>query len=173
MGNALEWFQCKKCGRRHRWTAEIAGTSITCHCGTPVSCPRGASAPASTSSGNSVAGRSAQSFSDTVIEDTESPSALSPFDVFDRPEIQVSAVEEVDRALSLEEITSARRFFVWFGMMLFGLTMLIHALITQFWWYITLAVIFAPVSFWMFHKARRRWQRGRPFFQALVRSLGG
>lgn len=168
MAEALEWFQCKKCGRRQRWTADIAGKTITCSCGKEIVCPRGVTA------GDSMAGRtSAGTFTDTMIEDVDSPSARSPLDPFDSVASEIELTEEVERPLSMEEMRSTKQFYVWTGMMLFGLAMLIHAVITQFWWYIALAVIFAPLSFFKFHKARRRWQKGRPFWQTLARSLGG
>jgi hypothetical protein len=32
-------FRCDVCGRRHRWTPDLAGTTITCHCLEPVTVP--------------------------------------------------------------------------------------------------------------------------------------
>lgn len=32
-------FRCDVCGRRHRWSSEIAGTTITCQCLEPVAVP--------------------------------------------------------------------------------------------------------------------------------------
>lgn len=32
-------FRCEVCGRRHRWTPELAGTTITCQCLEPVAVP--------------------------------------------------------------------------------------------------------------------------------------
>lgn len=32
-------FRCDVCGRRHKWTPELAGTTITCQCLEPVSVP--------------------------------------------------------------------------------------------------------------------------------------
>lgn len=35
----IEWFQCKGCGRRHRWQADLAGKEVECACGDWVACP--------------------------------------------------------------------------------------------------------------------------------------
>jgi len=122
----------------------------------------------------SLSGRSsAGSFTDTIIEDTDSPSAQAPLDPFESFEEMDVVSHAAAQPLSMEEVKATKSFYIWFGMMLFGLSMLIHAIITQWPVYIVMAAIFAPVSFWKFHKARRRWQKGRPFWSTLVRSLGG
>ena len=36
----LEWVQCRQCGRRQRWKAELAGSEVDCPCGRKVFFPR-------------------------------------------------------------------------------------------------------------------------------------
>ncbi len=67
---------------------------------------------------------------------------------------------------------AGRRLLIWTIMMLIGLALLIHAIITQWRVYIALTVVFAPVSFWMFLKTKRAFQRGKGFWDAVGESLG-
>jgi hypothetical protein len=39
MDTAEPMFRCEVCGRRHQWTADLAGTTITCQCLEPVTVP--------------------------------------------------------------------------------------------------------------------------------------
>lgn len=164
MPEALEWIQCKKCGRRHRWVAELAGKAIACRCGEKVPVPAGAgfTEPAARTGINE--------FSDTIVEAADSPSARAPYEALDN---DLYAIESaVASAPTLEERRATTRFYIWTGAMLFGLSMLIHALITQWQVYIILAAVAVPITFWGFFRAKRRWQKGRSFSEALARSLG-
>lgn len=165
MPEALEWFQCRKCGRRQRWAAELAGKTVQCSCGAPVECPKGAAL-----SDSAVPNRGG-SFTDTLVESTDSPTAASPYDSLD-PEFFEVQQEVTDLPPTIEEVRSTKSFYIWTGGMLFGLAMLIHAIITQWTVYIVLASLFVPITFWKFFRAKRRWQKGRPFSVALARSLG-
>lgn len=170
MAEALEWIQCKKCGRRHRWTAELAGRTFPCRCGTSIVCPDG---PAVTSAGTMSGTRLPPdaSFSDTIVESVDSPTARSPelgtIDAF-----QTQMMDEFASVRTIEDIKSTNKFFIWGGLFLVGLSLLIHAVITQWPIYIGLTVVFTPLFFWKFYKAKKRWQKGRPFWQTLMRSLG-
>ncbi len=170
MTEILEWFQCKRCGRRHRWAAEIAGKSIACQCGQTVYCPEG------------VKVTEAAAPSDTIYEHTDSASASAP---------------EVD-GLGLDDLTgggsvayggplmgaaareAVKRFAVWTVMLLIAVAMVIHAITLWgirhtfpiYWGYFGLAVVLTPVALVKFVHAKRRWQRGRKFMVALEQSFG-
>lgn len=164
MPEALEWFQCKKCGRRQRWVAELAGKTFKCSCGSPVTCPKGVDMSEPAQARNTDG-----SFSDTMFEET-GESTHSPYETLD-PEI-FSIEAEAAAPPTLEEVRATKSFYVWTAGMLFGLAMLIHAFITQWTAYIVLASIAVPITFWKFYRAKRRWQKGRSFSTALTRSLG-
>ncbi|MBL8745499.1 MAG: hypothetical protein JNK58_03990 [Phycisphaerae bacterium] len=164
MAEAVEWVQCKKCGRRQRWAAELAGKTIRCGCGSPILCPRGVDV-------NEPAARTgADTFSDTIVEAADSESARSPYEALDREYFEIQATTALPP--TMEERRANKSFFIWFLLMLFGLSMLIHALITQWQVYIILAALFVPITFWKFFRAKRRWQKGRSISEALSRSLG-
>ena len=40
MPETIEWVQCRSCGRRYRWTADIAGCELECACGSTFNAPR-------------------------------------------------------------------------------------------------------------------------------------
>lgn len=164
MPEAVEWVQCKKCGRRQRWIAELAGKTIQCGCGTDIDCPRGIDL-------NEPAARSgADTFSDTIIEAADAVSARSPYEALDREYFEIQATTALPP--TLEERRATKGFYIWTFGMLFGLSMLIHAIITQWQVYIIIAAIAVPITFWKFFRAKRRWQKGRSFSEALSRSLG-
>lgn len=161
---AVEWIQCNKCGRRQRWIAEMAGKTGQCSCGAPLLYPRGIDL-------NEPAARSsAGSFSDTIVEAADSPSARSPYESLDPEYFEVEAGAALPP--TIEERRATKSFYIWFVGMLVGLSMLIHALITQWQVYIIIAAITVPITFVKFFFAKRRWQKGRSFSEALSRSLG-
>lgn len=174
MPQVLEWFQCKKCGRRRRWTADIAGKTVTCACGMEIVCPVGAGLDESSlRSSTGVTGV----LSDTLVEDVDaaSSSVAASHDTLRR--IGVTEVEIKRKLMTPQERVATKQFFVWSGMALLGFAMVVHVgFLAQywpkFWWYTAAAVLIAPLSFWKFHKARRRWQKGRPFMESLSHSLG-
>lgn len=165
MTEALEWFQCASCGRRQRWAAELAGKTVRCPCGADVLCPKGVGLTRPTASRPAV-----ERFEETIVEDTESASALGMYETYSETFSEIA--EEVQLPKTIEEVRATKRFFIWTIGFLVGLAMLIHAVITRWPVYITAAAILVPITFWKFHTARRRWQKGRPFFKALARSLG-
>lgn len=164
MPEAVEWIQCKQCGRRQRWIAEMAGKTGQCSCGAPLHYPRGVDL-------NEPAARSsAGSFSDTIVEAADSPSARSPYEALDPEYFDIEARAALPP--TIEERRSTKSFYTWTFGMLFGLSMLIHAIITQWQVYIIIAALVVPITFWKFFRAKRRWQKGRSFSEALSRSLG-
>jgi hypothetical protein len=187
MAEALEWIQCKGCGRRHRWRAEIAGQEISCTCGKPVPVPEGPTSSLSSAGRTAVGQRATKSgsISDTFVEDAESAANYTP-DLYEAPPIP----EEWERAsasaalapgqprpLTPMERKAANQFLVWTLAALFSLAMVVHVIFLaqywpKFWWYTAAAVIAGPVSLFKFSKAKRRWQQGRPFWSALMHTLG-
>lgn len=167
MALAQDWFQCKSCGRRQKWRVEIAGTTIECRCGAIVECPAGPTLTTPTE----VIGAA-----DTIIESADSPSAASPI----LTDEDLASITLADTSGSIPISPAARavarrankRFVIWTIMMLLGLAMLIHAIITQFWWYIALAVLITPLSLWKFLSAKRAWQGNRRFWRAVAESVG-
>lgn len=167
MAIAHDWFQCSACGRRQRWRVEIAGTSVECRCGAMVDCPPGPtlSTPAE-----------AAGAEDTLIESADAPSSASPI-LTDEDLASIAMVETPGRvplspAAQAVSRRATKRFLIWTVMMLLGVAMLIHAIVTEFWWYIALAVLIAPLSGWRFFKAKARWQGNRRFWRAVAESVG-
>ncbi len=127
-----------------------------------MTCPQGLGV-------NGGAGAS-ESFSDTIVEAADSPTARAPYEALDPEIFEVGG--EVSLPPTIEEVRATRAFFIWTFGMLFGLSMLIHAIITQWQVYIIIAALVVPITFWKFFRAKRRWQKGRSFSAALARSLG-
>lgn len=187
MAEALEWVQCKGCGRRHRWRAEIAGQEISCACGKVVPVPEGPTSNLSAAGRTALGQRATKSgsISDTFVEDAESAANYTP-DLYEAPPIP----EEWERAsasaalapgqprpLTPMERKAANQFLIWTLASLFSLAMVVHVIFLaqywpKFWWYTAAAVIAGPVSLLKFSKAKRRWQQGRPFWTALMHTLG-
>lgn len=165
MADVLEWFQCKSCGRRHRWRADLAGKSITCACGRTVDCP---DVELTDTSGLSGTGH------ETIAETASSPADQAFAQSFggDGP-AAADYVPPPRVGKGLFGLSVQGEFVFWSIMSLLGLAMLIHAVITTFWWYITLAVLIAPLSFWQWRRAKRVWQGPRKFWTAVEKSLGG
>jgi hypothetical protein len=167
VADLLEWFQCKSCGRRFRWSADIAGTQIRCNCGTPVSCPElDGFSDASASAGG------------TVIETVDSPTAMSPGDSVLGEQFELPDSGETAERVAIKHkntgafgLTTNGQCLMWFILSLIAIGLIIHAVITTFWWYITAAAIFAPIAFIKFHFVSRRWRRNRSWMTALKHTL--
>lgn len=166
VADVLEWFQCKSCGRRHRWRADLAGKSTKCSCGQMVVCP-------DVDFGNSS---SAGTGHETVVETADrahDPSFDQSFLNGDGAAGANDYVPPPRMGKGLFGLSVQGEFVFWSVMSLLGLAMLIHAIITTFWWYIAAAVLIAPLSFWQWHRAKRIWQGPRKFWTAVEKSLGG
>lgn len=169
MTEALEWVQCNGCGRRHRWTAERAGTKFACGCGHQIYCPEGASADQSLSLG------------DTMVEDIESPTAAAPVAEdfgFELPPVG-SAKSAFKPLIGAEALRAERSMIIKSVWLFIGLFMVVHAIIlyeqvqtnrlVQV--YTGLAVLIFPLALFKWNRARRHWQRGGTFIEALHASL--
>lgn len=172
MAEALEWFQCKECGRRQRWVAEWAGRSLTCPCGAKVICPAGPEL-------------NDASLSDTLIETADALSASSTWhEIIEREEAKAPrrarGVAYSGRVSAAAAREANRQFLKWSLLLLLGVAMIIHAVILfpyhrthwPFWVYASLAVLIAPLSMFKFRTAMLRWRRGRSWMQAMAESLG-
>lgn len=162
MSDILEWFQCNGCGRRYRWRADIAGTKVRCACGGMVLCPE-----------VDVFGGE-RNPSDTLIETVDSVSAASPRGTaFDGPvaggdgEITASRVRIRHKGDGPFGLTTGGQLILWTVVLLLAISMVIHAAITHFPWYIGISLVLAPIALWKFTRIRRRWQRGRKLTVAL------
>jgi len=163
MTETLEWFQCKACGRRHRWQADIAGTEIECHCGKPVLCP------------------ALEVFSEPDPADT----AMDPGASRGLRGAKAGPIRRMEGEFDVEAPVAAPRTYRGSGLSPFakallwsigaaiGFVLLMHAVIVQLWWYIALTVIWTPLSFWKFLKARKRWQGNRSLKRAFLEQVGG
>lgn len=168
----LEWFQCKKCGRRQRWIADNAGKEITCQCGAAITCPAGPGLDdASLRSATGV-------LSDTLVEDVDAAAASAAAAADSTQTLRRLGVERAEvkrRLMTPQERIATKQVMIWLGMALIGLTVMVHAIFLMkywLWWYTTIAAIFGLFTFWKFNKARLRWQKGRPIMEALSHSLG-
>lgn len=169
MTEAIEWIQCKGCGRRHRWTAERAGQMFECDCGRRVYCPEGASADVQPGP------------ADTLVEDVDSPTATAPdIEGLDLEALTAGSLRRVIKPLAgIEARRAERSLILWSLALVVGVAMVIHAvvlfdqietdLLVQI--YTGLAVVITPVALWRFLKAKKRWQRGRGFLESLRQSL--
>lgn len=172
MAEALEWFQCKQCGRRQRWVAEWAGRSLTCSCGQKVICPSGPELSDTT-------------LGDTLIETTDTRGSGSTWSEIIEREVKTSprVAERLayGATVSAKAAREANRAFVKWGiLLLIGVAMVIHAIVLfphhrtewAFWIYGALALLIAPLSIVKFRVALLRWRRGRPLMLALAQTLG-
>ena len=158
MPETLEWFQCKACGRRHRWRADIAGTEIVCTCGASAFCPE------------------VEVFADADASDTIAGGAAEaggPARALRRADAgaEIEGPAQAPRTYKGSGLSPFAKALLWsFGAAL-GFTLLIHALVVQTWWYIALTVLWTPYSFLRFVKARRRWQGNRSLKRAFLEQV--
>ena len=162
MTETLEWFQCKTCGRRHRWSADIAGTEVDCACGEAVVCPE-------------VEFQADGDASDTVMDPgstggrraaaaRRAPDAAVEFDAGAPP-----VAPRTYRGSGLSPFTRA---LLWSIGAAIGFMLIVHAVIVQSWVYIALTVLWTPFSFLMFLKARKKWQGNRSLKRAFLEQVG-
>jgi len=161
VGESLEWIQCKGCGRRHRWSPDVAGRVVECTCGSAIEMPEG---PASGPLSDPEA---------TLIEDVDSPTASAP----DLSELGLDDLAEDLRQARKRTLigASARRAekrLIWATVLwLVGIGVFIHALLVQWDAYIIASALITPFTTIFFLRAKRQWQRGRRFMTALSDSL--
>lgn len=168
MTQTLEWFQCKGCGRRHRWQADIAGTEITCSCGKAVFCPE-----------LDVFGDS--DGSDTLPDPSASIIYAPAGESSDHFPGEIISIEgESAGGLQLQRKRAGGLFGMgawgeavfWTLGAAVGFTLLVHALIVQWPVYIALTVVWAPFSFWKCYQKVKRWQGNRSLLRALEEQFG-
>ena len=160
MTETLEWFQCKSCGRRHRWQADVAGTEVKCQCGVMVLCPEvEVFAPGDPS--DTVADPA----SSGVLRARGTRAASGGADTF---EAAPAAAPRTVRGGGLTPFTKA---LLWSIGAAIGFVLFVHAVVVQTWWYIGLTVIWTPFSFLKFLKARKRWQGNRSLKRAFLEQV--
>lgn len=196
MSNLLEWVQCKKCGRRHRWKAELAGSCIRCGCGTDVPVPTLDNESASEgTAGGTAAGSGAFDPDDTLVDPslTNEAAAIAdaPPKLGDDLELEgdsdgkskrgkkkpapaaISAVTTygdtpmvVRGPNTLFGMSRVQLVVFWGSITALAFAAVVHAIIVQSWPYITAAVIMAPIALWKFIPAFRTWRGNRSFKRA-------
>ncbi|MEO1129297.1 MAG: hypothetical protein AAFX05_06245 [Planctomycetota bacterium] len=170
MSEFLEWYQCKACGRRYRWRAEIAGQAQECVCGAEVFCPEldvfGApEGPGDTLTAQPLAG----------LREAPAGSSLEP--AFDEPEFVPAGPTEPAPALPERPRGAPQRglfrvAIAWLVGVLLGIALVVHAIIVQATWSIISAAVWMPLSLTLFWFARERWQGGRSLRRAIEDELG-
>lgn len=202
MASVLEWVQCKSCGRRHRWKADLVGTDLACSCGGKVPVPSVEQAGHSSGHGTS-AGTAGFDAEDTLVDSslTNEAAAMSagPVKHGDDLEIEEAPARSksgtvagkkavaaagpakvamygdtpmVVKRAGLLGLSRQNEMIVFFGLTLLAFIMVVHALIVQTWWYIGLSVLLVPVALWKFIPAYRRWRGNRSFKRAWAESFG-
>ncbi len=186
MANVVEWVQCKKCGRRHRWVAELAGTTIRCGCGGTVAIPALEPDLADTGKFDPNETLVDPSLTNEAAAITAAPPKLGDdLEIEDEPskggsvagrKAKVGASPSVgvygDTPIimrghrGLFGMSRGQEVVFWGGMVAVAFAMVVHALIVQTWWYITLSVVLVPIALWKFIPARRMWQGNRSFKRA-------
>lgn len=166
----LEWFQCKKCGRRQRWTADIAGKEITCRCGAQLICPDGPMLD------DSSLRTATGVLSDTLVEDVEAAAASAEMDSTETlRRVGVEQAEVKHRLMTPQEREATKKAVIWLVIALIGLSVIVYAVFLmpyRNWWTTTIAIAFGAFTLWKFNKARLRWQKGRSIMDSLSQSLG-
>lgn len=178
MAQVLEWIQCRSCGRRHRWRADIAGTQIVCACGKMVDVPELQAFSQSQAEGPG------QSLDDTM---TESGALGSRSPVLEARDAELPVRGDIDFQLEgarpavvtrgtkvrgLLGMGATAEFIFWGVMAAIGFTAIVFAAIVVEWYYIVLAVVWGPISFWKLRKSQRRWQGNRSFSKAFEETIG-
>jgi hypothetical protein len=166
----LEWYQCKACGRRYRWRAEIAGQAQECVCGAEVFCPElevfGApEGPGDTLTAQPLAG----------LREAPAGSSLEPG--LDEPDFVPPGPSEPPpgpppRPRGAPQRRLFRVVIAWGIGALLGIALVVQAIIVQATWSIVAAAVWMPLSLALFWVALRRWQGGRSLRRAMEDELG-
>ncbi|HVZ93389.1 MAG TPA: hypothetical protein VG797_02655 [Phycisphaerales bacterium] len=170
MPGVLEWIQCKACGRRQRWRADLAGKTIQCSCGADIYVPE-VDLTGTGGGGGSSTGTGMGTGHETMVETADDRGAFDQSFLNPSKNGEAEYVPPRRMGKALFGLSVQGEFLFWSIMALLGLSMLIHAAITRFWWYIALAVLIAPLSFWQWRRAKRIWQGPRKFWKAVEQSL--
>lgn len=199
VASVLEWVQCSKCGRRHRWMADLVGTDIPCTCGQRVRVPSadpGASAsdtggfdpedtlvdPSLTNEAAALSEAPPKLGDDLEIEDphaskrggTKAGTMAGKKAVAAEPAkiAMYGATPIVVKKAGLFGMGRQNEMIVFGGLTLLAFIMVVHALIVQTPWYIGFSVLLVPVSLWKFIPAYKRWRGNRSFKRAWAESFG-
>jgi hypothetical protein len=194
VASVLEWIQCKTCGRRHRWKAELVGTDLACSCGAKVPVPSvdpgatGSGAfdpedtlvdPSLTNEAAAISDAPAKRGDDLEIEEAPARSkagtmagkkaaAAGPAKV-----TMYGDTPMVVKKAGLFGLSRQNEMVVFLGLTLLAFIMVVHALIVQTLWYIILSVLLVPIALWKFIPAYKTWRGNRSFKRAWAESFGG
>jgi hypothetical protein len=163
----LEWFQCKSCGRRHRWSADIAGSEVECQCGQMVLCPELDVFDHPDPEG-------------TVLDPMAGVVTPRPAGEGEADRFPTELVLEGDEAPALQRkrgtgflgMTMFQETLFWMIGAAVGFSLVVHAIVVQWPVYIVLTVLWTPFSFVKFWKVKGRWQGNRGFMRAFEEELG-
>lgn len=171
----LEWFQCKTCGRRHRWRAELAGTEIPCACGAMVFCPE-----------LEVFGETPGA-SDTLLDPAASATRQRPvlepevearFPAEDAGMLEVEGGSGAHAPVSYTKVkglfgmSRTGEFIFWILAAAVGFTFCVFAAVLWDRYWAIPAGLWGPFSFWKVYRAKDRWQGNRTFSRAVRETLG-
>ena len=169
MAEIMEWFQCRTCGRRQKWRAELVGTEIDCPCGSVIVCPDidgfdlepGTAQGRGDASGGSTA---AGSMGGSVIVASQSEAAEMPI-------AAVAPARPITGAVPWHRHINFRA-LMWSAAALVGLAAAIFAVIMNEWPYWVTAGVVTPLTFWRWWKCERLWQGPRSLSRAVEETLG-
>ena len=167
----LEWFQCKACGRRHRWQADIAGTEVQCSCGKLVFCPElDVFADPADSAGSDTLPDPLASivYAPAGAGSSHFPGEFIPVEGGSGDGVRLQR----KRAGGLFGLGAFGEAVFWTVGAAIGFALLVHALIVQWPVYIALTVVWAPISFWKCRKSVKRWQGNRSLVRAFEEQFG-
>jgi len=172
LAQVLEWIQCKACGRRHRWRAEVAGTQIVCSCGKMVDVPELQAFEATAGPDDTMAAMGASRHGSAVL-DARSAEMEPQGDIDLQLEGAAPAASlRHTRVRGLFGMSAFGEFLFWGVMAAIGFTAIVFAAIVVEVYYIAAAVLWGPISFWKLRKAQRRWQGNRSFSRAVEDTIG-
>jgi len=165
MAELLEWFQCKKCGRRQRWRAELAGRTVDCACGARVTVPDpelriDSADPEDTLSATG----SAIAMDQTIGMDESSGAPVIP-----------AAYSYGAAQRGIFGLTPFGELILWTILAAIGFVLAVFAAFNYKWtagWICGgIALIWAPVSLYKWRRAERRWQGYRKLARAVEETL--
>lgn len=190
MTSVLEWVQCGKCGRRHRWKAELVGTEIACACGmrVPVPAPTATPGPAApagfdpedtlvdtsmTNEAAMVSQAPPKHGDDLEIEDPKAAKKRAATAENAKVVMYGDTPMVAKKATGIFGLSRQNEMIVYLGLTMVAFIMVVHAVIVQWPVYIVLSVLLVPIALWKFIPSYKAWRGNRSFKRAWAESFGG
>jgi len=112
----------------------------------------------------------------TIIETVDSPTAVSPGADGDIDDTMFGGSGDLGsirrvRGSGIFGLDAFGEAILYFIFAVIGFSLLVHAVVVQTWWYITLAVLFTPVAFYKFNLKRKIWQGNRSISRAFRETI--